>query len=261
MERPGESRTPAHMTFRSSSPLAGSPGWAGCSHARGNFFETRDDVLVMRSDAELLRQSVRDSDAFAELYRRHRASVARYVARRLGADSFEDAAAEVFIRAFRGRAMYVAERDSALPWLLGIGTTYFSWPRSKPNCRPSNVASANSPSSPAPAAASDPRRTTSASTHSPARVVPVAFQVAEAVDRFSARQSRRLSLSSGQIWTGGRLDLWCMHNGWAPRPARAGRVGVIRAPVAKAVTPGPAPVAKTAVVAAAVTPGRHRRRI
>ena len=29
--------------------------------------------------------------------------------------------------------------------------------------------------------------------------------------------------------------------------------------VAKAVTPGPAPVAKTAVVAAAVTPGRRRR--
>ena len=90
------------------------------SHARGNFFETRDDVLVMRSDAELLRRSVGDSDAFAEFYRRHRASVARYVARRLGTDGFEDAAAEVFIRAFRGRAIYVAERDSALPWLLGI---------------------------------------------------------------------------------------------------------------------------------------------
>jgi hypothetical protein len=49
------------------------------------------------------------------------------------------------------------------------------------------------------------------------------------------------------------------------RPARVGRVGVIRAPVAKtavvakAVTPGPAPIAKTAVVAAAVTPGRRRR--
>ena len=51
------------------------------------------------------------------------------------------------------------------------------------------------------------------------------------------------------------------------RPARVGRVGVIGAPVAKtavvaaAVTPGPSPVAKTAVVAAAVTPGRRRRRI
>ena len=51
------------------------------------------------------------------------------------------------------------------------------------------------------------------------------------------------------------------------RAARVGRVGVIRAPVAKtavvarAVTPGPAPMARTAVVAAAVTPGHRRRRI
>lgn len=74
----------------------------------------------MRSDAELLRQSVGDSDAFAKLYRRHRASVARYVARRLGAEMCEDVAAEVFIRAFGGRAGCVPERDSALPWLLGI---------------------------------------------------------------------------------------------------------------------------------------------
>ena len=49
------------------------------------------------------------------------------------------------------------------------------------------------------------------------------------------------------------------------RPARVGRVGVVHAPVAKAavvtaaVRPGPSPVAKTAVVAAAVTPGRRRR--
>ena len=45
------------------------------------------------------------------------------------------------------------------------------------------------------------------------------------------------------------------------RPARVGRVGVIGAPVAKtavvaaAVTPGPSPVAKTAVVAAPARPG------
>jgi hypothetical protein len=52
------------------------------------------------------------------------------------------------------------------------------------------------------------------------------------------------------------------------RPSRVGRVGVIRAPVAKtavvaaAVTPGRgAPVAKTAVVAAAVRPRVGRRRI
>ena len=45
------------------------------------------------------------------------------------------------------------------------------------------------------------------------------------------------------------------------RAARAGRAGVIGAPVARtavvaaAVTPGPAPVAKAAVVATAVSPG------
>ena len=50
------------------------------------------------------------------------------------------------------------------------------------------------------------------------------------------------------------------------RPARVGRVGVIGRPVARtavvaaAVRPGPSPIAKTAVVAAAVTPGRGRRR-
>jgi hypothetical protein len=49
-------------------------------------------------------------------------------------------------------------------------------------------------------------------------------------------------------------------------PGRVGRVGVIGAPVAKtvvvakAVSPGPSPVARTAVVAAAVTPGRGVRR-
>jgi len=49
------------------------------------------------------------------------------------------------------------------------------------------------------------------------------------------------------------------------RPTRAARRGVIGAPVAKtavvakAVTPGPSPVAKAAVVGAAATPGRRRR--
>ncbi|WP_271178302.1 hypothetical protein [Leifsonia poae] len=48
------------------------------------------------------------------------------------------------------------------------------------------------------------------------------------------------------------------------RAGRVGRVGVVRAPIAKAavvtraVTPGPAPVAKAAVVGAAITPRRRR---
>ena len=46
------------------------------------------------------------------------------------------------------------------------------------------------------------------------------------------------------------------------RPSRMGRAGVIGGPVAKAavvgaaVSPGPSPVAKAAVVGAAVSPGR-----
>ncbi|WP_188744751.1 hypothetical protein [Agromyces bauzanensis] len=49
------------------------------------------------------------------------------------------------------------------------------------------------------------------------------------------------------------------------RAARIGRVGVVGAPVARAavvgaaIRPGPAPVAKAAVVGAAITPGRRRR--
>jgi RNA polymerase sigma-70 factor (ECF subfamily) len=35
-------------------------------------------------------------------------------------DAGEDLAAEVFVRAFRARERYRAERDSALPWLLGV---------------------------------------------------------------------------------------------------------------------------------------------
>jgi RNA polymerase sigma factor (sigma-70 family) len=93
---------------------------AATAVAARNFSVLGDDVLAMRSDAELLRQSIGDSNAFAELYRRHRSSVARYIARRLGAEMCEDVTAEVFIRAFGGRAGYVPERDSALPWLLGI---------------------------------------------------------------------------------------------------------------------------------------------
>jgi hypothetical protein len=49
------------------------------------------------------------------------------------------------------------------------------------------------------------------------------------------------------------------------RRGRVGRVGVVRAPVAKAavvtaaVRPGRAPVARAAVAGAAIRPGRRRR--
>src|ERR1700678_1615150 len=74
----------------------------------------------MSSDAELLMRSLSDPPAFAALYERHGQAVRHYVARRVGSEAGEDLAAEVFVRAFRTRERYRAERNSALPWLLGV---------------------------------------------------------------------------------------------------------------------------------------------
>jgi RNA polymerase sigma factor (sigma-70 family) len=57
---------------------------------------------------------------FAGLFERHGLAVRRYVVRRIGDGAGDDAASEVFVRAFRARGRYRAERDAALPWLLGI---------------------------------------------------------------------------------------------------------------------------------------------
>lgn len=76
--------------------------------------------MAFASDAELLRRSCADPSVFAGLYERHGLAVRRYVVRRVGAGPAEDLAAEVFVRAFRGRDRYRAEYDSALPWLLGV---------------------------------------------------------------------------------------------------------------------------------------------
>lgn len=75
---------------------------------------------AISGDAELLARSVSEPAVFAVLYERHRLAVRRYMVRRVGSDVGEDLAAEVFVRAFRVRERYRAERDSALPWLLGV---------------------------------------------------------------------------------------------------------------------------------------------
>lgn len=72
------------------------------------------------NDAELLARSVAEPALFGELYERHGLMVWRYVVRRIGDVAGEDLAAEVFVRAFRTCGRYRADRDTALPWLLGI---------------------------------------------------------------------------------------------------------------------------------------------
>lgn len=78
------------------------------------------------TDAELLRRSASGSGGFGAVYARRGLAVRRYVVRRVGVDDGEDLAAEVFIRAFRARGRYRAERDTALPWLLGVANHVIS---------------------------------------------------------------------------------------------------------------------------------------
>ena len=72
------------------------------------------------SDAEVIRRSRHEPEQFALLFRRHAASISRYVTRRLGPDAAEDIVAETFLRAFRQRVRYDLSHRDARPWLYGI---------------------------------------------------------------------------------------------------------------------------------------------
>lgn len=73
-----------------------------------------------RTDAQLMRESSRDADAFAELYRRHAGAVYGWLTScqpRIA----NDLTAETFARAWLHRRRFRDRRDgSALPWLLRI---------------------------------------------------------------------------------------------------------------------------------------------
>lgn len=72
-----------------------------------------------RSDAELLTASIRDPDAFTELFHRHWDDLYRFCLHRAGATG-EDIAAEAFRVAFDRRVRYDTRYTDARPWLFGI---------------------------------------------------------------------------------------------------------------------------------------------
>jgi RNA polymerase sigma-70 factor (ECF subfamily) len=72
------------------------------------------------TDAELLARSIAEPALFTGLYERHGLALRRYVARRVGHGAGDDLSSEVFVRAFRARARFRPDHESALPWLLGV---------------------------------------------------------------------------------------------------------------------------------------------
>jgi RNA polymerase sigma-70 factor (ECF subfamily) len=74
------------------------------------------------SDAEVIARSLDEPEAFGLIYDRHAAIVLRFLGRRAGAEVAEGLVGELFRIAFERRKTFDASRESALPWLYGIGS-------------------------------------------------------------------------------------------------------------------------------------------
>jgi RNA polymerase sigma-70 factor (ECF subfamily) len=72
------------------------------------------------TDAEAIRASLAQPEAFALLFDRHFDAVHGYAQRRVGPALADEIAAETFTRAFDRRRRYDGSRADARPWLLGI---------------------------------------------------------------------------------------------------------------------------------------------
>ncbi len=81
---------------------------------------TANNLPMARDDAAVIAGSIDEPVAFAAIFERHFGLVYRYCARRIGPEAAEDAAGEVFCRAFEHRHRYDTSRPDAAPWLLGI---------------------------------------------------------------------------------------------------------------------------------------------
>jgi RNA polymerase sigma factor (sigma-70 family) len=73
-----------------------------------------------RTDAEIVRASIRDPRRFGEIFDRYADDILRYASARLGSDLAQDVTAETFLAAFGARSRYDQSRENARPWLYGI---------------------------------------------------------------------------------------------------------------------------------------------
>jgi RNA polymerase sigma factor (sigma-70 family) len=74
------------------------------------------------SDAEVIGRSLDEPEAFGPIYDRHAATLLRFLGRRVGARVAEGLLGELFRIAFERRTTFDVSRESALPWLYGIGS-------------------------------------------------------------------------------------------------------------------------------------------
>ena len=103
-----EAVVPAHSANRR--PLSG-------QHA-----DVEDAVTELVTDGEVMARARVQPRWFAVVFDRHFVTIHRYLSRRVGSESADDLAGEVFRVAFERRGSFDPERDSARPWLYGIAT-------------------------------------------------------------------------------------------------------------------------------------------
>jgi RNA polymerase sigma-70 factor (ECF subfamily) len=74
------------------------------------------------TDADAIRASAADGEAFLVVVERHLEEISRYLRRRVSREIADELTADVFATAFARRRSYDLERTSALPWLYGIAS-------------------------------------------------------------------------------------------------------------------------------------------
>ena len=73
-------------------------------------------------DAAAITRSLKDPQAFVDVFDRHYAAVHGFAGRRAGPDLADEIAAETFTRAFDRRTTYDRAYPDARPWLLAIAS-------------------------------------------------------------------------------------------------------------------------------------------
>lgn len=76
----------------------------------------------MTNDSEIISRSIAEPELFAQIFERHASAIGGYTRRRVGLDAVDDVLSETFLVAFRKRASFDVEAESARPWLMGIAT-------------------------------------------------------------------------------------------------------------------------------------------